>query len=70
MNLVVNKRKIENMEKVVIFEDMPQSVIDNEFAKETYIPLNLIERYPFAIEQLDILKKDYLGQGDLFYDHS
>jgi len=70
MSLVVNKRKIENMEKVVIFEDMPQSVIDNEFAKETYIPLNLIERYPFAIEQLDILKKDYLGQGDLFYDHS
>ena len=53
-----------------MFEDMPQSVIDNEFAKETYIPLNLIERYPFAIEQLDILKKDYLGQGDLFYDHS
>ena len=70
MSLVVNKRKIENMEKVVIFEDMPQSVIDNEFAKETYIPLNLIERYPFAIEQLDILKRDYLGQGDLFYDHS
>jgi|TARA_B110000495_G_C22784826_1_gene458894 hypothetical protein len=70
MSLIVNKRKIENMEKVVIFEDMPQSVIDNEFAEETYIPLDLIQRYPFALEQLDILKKDYLGQGDLFYDHS
>tara|TARA_B110000211_G_C13754157_1_gene410203 strand:- start:271 stop:447 length:177 start_codon:yes stop_codon:yes gene_type:complete len=58
------------MTKAIMFEDMPQSVIDNEFAKETYIPLDLIERYPFAIEQLDILKKDYLGQGDLFYDHS
>ena len=43
MSLVVNKRKIENMEKVVIFEDMPQSVIDNEFGEEAYIRLGLIE---------------------------
>jgi len=53
-----------------MFEDVPQSVIDNEFAEETFIPLDLIQRYPFALEQLDILKKDYLNQGDLFYDHS
>ena len=46
----------------VVFEDMPKSVINNEFVEETVISLDLIQRYPFALEQLEILKKDYLAQ--------
>ena len=34
------------------FEDVDQSVLDAE---------DLLDRYPNSIEQLDILKKDYLG---------
>ena len=37
----------------VRYEDVDQSVLDAE---------DLLDRYPNSVQQLDILKRDYLGQ--------
>ena len=47
----------KKMEKIM-FNDIDQVLIDTEFTTEDD---DLLTRYPNAIEQLEILKSDFLG---------